>query len=155
SVKLWRDGAEAAAVRLGARVNDVALTRDGRRIAAALGDGTVRILDVASATEERRLAGHVQGVEAVAFAPDGTRAASGGGDRVVRLWDLEVPATRRPQPGHAPQITGIAVTADGRIVSTAADRSLLVWDAKTGAQAHNRLLAAPATIRHLEATGGS
>jgi hypothetical protein len=65
----------------------VAFAPDGRRLASAGNDGTVRIWDTATGRETATLRGHQGNVMSVAFAPDGRRLASAGYDRTVRIWD--------------------------------------------------------------------
>jgi WD40 repeat protein len=72
-----------------AEVNACAFSPDGRSIASAGYDRTVRIWDGASGEKTRCLSGHDDPVDCVAFGPGGRWVASGGRDRTVRLWDVE------------------------------------------------------------------
>ena len=69
-------------------VHDLALSADGRRLLTAVLDDVVRLWDVESGKELRRLYGHKGDVFAVSFSPDARYALSGGEDRTRRLWRL-------------------------------------------------------------------
>jgi WD40 repeat protein len=61
-------------------------TRDGKVLASASTDRTVKLWDAATARELATLKGHRSWVSAVAFSPDGKVLASAGADSTLRLW---------------------------------------------------------------------
>ena len=74
-------------------VRAAALSDDGKQLATAEDDGTVRIwrVDVQPPTEYLELRGHQGPVTAASFSPDGKFIATGGSDTTTRLWQLDRP----------------------------------------------------------------
>jgi WD40 repeat protein len=64
------DGLLAPLVGHNAKVNLVTFSPDGRLLASASGDGTIRIWDVAARQTRYVLSGHLDGVSQMAFTPD-------------------------------------------------------------------------------------
>jgi WD40 repeat protein len=65
----------------------VCFSPDGKRLASASLDETVRVWDMAADPEARILKGHMDLVNGVAFSPDGTRLAGSAGEKTVYVWD--------------------------------------------------------------------
>jgi WD40 repeat protein len=80
-------GAEIRRWRVG-RTRDMALSRDGKILATAVGDG-ISLWDPSSGAKLAQLPGHASWVSALAFAPQGDLLASGGDDTTILVWDVQ------------------------------------------------------------------
>jgi hypothetical protein len=89
-VLLWLAGLGSEPVQLqghASAVTSLSFAPDGRRLASASLDGSVRLWDVRNPDQKPiELLGHSGWVWAVAFLADGETLVSGGADRSVRVW---------------------------------------------------------------------
>jgi WD40 repeat protein len=81
-----------------------AFSPDGRLLATASSDATIKLWEVASGRELGTLRGHLTGVSAVAIAPDGRTLVSIEPQQGLRFWDLptqrEVAVVPMPAAGE-------------------------------------------------------
>ena len=108
---------------------------DGKRLAAAGKDGTVRIWDLSHSPPRSPLIlrGHEGEVLCVSFHPGGRLIASGGADRYVRIWDAATGLERTSFRAAASRVNAIAFSPDGKLLATGSlDGPVGLWDAATG-----------------------
>ena len=67
---------------------ELAVSPDGRTLAAGTWLGLIELRNAATGTLRATLPGHVRMVTGLSFSPDGHRLASSGNDGAVQLWDV-------------------------------------------------------------------
>ena len=115
------------------RISSVRFSPDGKTLASAGNDNTIRIWDVAGAQPlGPALLGHTDNVLSIAFSPDGRTLASAGSDRTILLWDLTGdPSLTARLTGHTASVRSLAFSPDGQTLASSGSRSILLWDMAT------------------------
>ena len=132
-MRLW-DATTGAQVRSYGGHQDaiyaVAASPDGRLLASAGADGSIKLWDAATGQVVISPAGHDAAVLSIAFSPDGRYLASAGGDRAVAVWDVASGSRRMVFRGHAAEISSVSFDPEGRrLLSFSPPRGAAkVWD---------------------------
>jgi WD40 repeat protein len=116
-------------------ITDLAFSGDGK-LAAAINNGNVRLLDVsrdALVIRSTLLHAHVRSTLSVAFAPDNSTLATGGWDDQIVLWNVRDP--KRPDrlrgspPPQPNTINDLAFSHDGRLLAAGiGNGDTVLWD---------------------------
>jgi hypothetical protein len=132
------EGRKPRAFEAGARgVAGVAFDRAGDTLAAACGDGKLRLWRVADGKLLHALAGHEGSVNCLCCSPDGRHLASGGADGVIVLWDLRTGEQVKRLLGHEQAVSAIAYHPNGRLLASATfdiddPGEVWLWDVASG-----------------------
>jgi WD40 repeat protein/serine/threonine protein kinase/tetratricopeptide (TPR) repeat protein len=113
-------------------VRCVAVSPDGRSLAAGCGSGFLGVWDTADWRLRviQRSASHVL---SVSFSPDGRHLASAGTDRLIKIWNVASGQVVRMLVGHSYMISSVAFSPDGKtLASGSEDNSIKLWDPATG-----------------------
>jgi WD40 repeat protein len=121
--------------------NAVAVSSDGKYVAAGGMDKSVKVWKLDSGELVHEIEGSQGIIRAIAFQPHGPLLATGGDEPVVRIWDASTGERRKVLRGVRPTVTSITFSPDGRFVAgcsfaqTGAKGWLgdvIVWDVESG-----------------------
>jgi WD40 repeat protein len=117
----------------------LALSRDGKKLAAGGCDRLVRVWDLgpgaAHAKLEQSFENHADWVYAVTFSPDGTRLLTASRDKTAKVWDLTAKESTLTFPEHQNIVYDVVAGADGKeAFSVGEDRQVRVWSTTDGKQ---------------------
>ena len=115
-------------------VQCLALSADGKKLAAAGCDRTVNVWDISGGygktQPEQSVENHADWVFGIAFSPDGKYLLTCSRDKTAKVWDLNAKESVMTYPDHQGTVTGVAFKPDGKTAfSAGADNALRSWSA--------------------------
>ena len=114
-------------------VNGVSFSRNGKMLASASDDHTVKLWDTSTGTEIKTLIGHTNWVWGVSFSPDSKMLASASKDKTVKLWDISTGKEIKTLTGHTNEVNRNSFSPDGKILASASkDKTVKLWNTSTG-----------------------
>jgi WD40 repeat protein/formylglycine-generating enzyme required for sulfatase activity len=116
-------------------IMSLAFSPDGKTLASASDDRTIKLWVVATGKNTATLGGHTDHVLSVAFSPDGKTLASGSQDETIKLWEIATGNNIATFMGHKRGVASVVFSPDGRtLVSGSWDKSIKFWDVTAGHQ---------------------
>jgi WD40 repeat protein/serine/threonine protein kinase len=130
--------------RHGEQIRTMAFSPDGKRLATASQDLTVRVwawdpTRLGQPQEpELSLPARVVGFGSrVAFSPDGRRLVGAGEGHTVKIWDAKTGQELQALSGHTGDVFNVAFSRDGRWLATAGeDTTVRLWDTASWSLRH-------------------
>jgi uncharacterized protein (TIGR03067 family) len=135
-IKVWDLGSGKALLTLHGhqnRINGVAFSSDGSRLASASRDRVVIVWNAETGDKVFTLQGHIGDVHCVAFSPEGKYVVSGG-SLAFKIWDAVTGKEAMPLKGAPGDVTSVAFTSDGHRLFTGGS-CVKVWDMTSRAEA--------------------
>ena len=112
----------------------LAFSPDGKLVASASQDETIKLWDVGTGKVLRALKDEGR---ALAFFPDGKTLIAGvgnedKGDEIMHLWDVETGERKAVWKGPTALFEALVFSPDGKLLATAdMDKTVRIWDAQT------------------------
>ncbi|KAI8927399.1 hypothetical protein BC831DRAFT_510942 [Entophlyctis helioformis] len=109
-------------------VNHLSFSPDGRLLASASFDKSVKLWEANSGKFITTLRGHVGPVYQVCWSSDSRQVLSGSRDSTLKVWDLKTKKMKMELPGHADEVFSVDWSPGGdRVASGGKDRILKIW----------------------------
>lgn len=115
-------------------IDQVVVAPNGRWLASAGADRTIKIWDWSTGRLLRTLTGHESAVKSIAVLPDGKRLISAGLQPTdpIRIWDVETGRTITSWQGAASTQPTRLLAISGRVLLAASDTTVSTWDFENG-----------------------
>lgn len=109
-------------------VNQVLFSPDGRLIASASFDKSVKLWDGHTGRFLTTLRGHISAVYQIAWSSDSRLLCSGSSDSTLKVWDVKNKKLHTDLPGHSDEVFAVDWSPDGeRVASGGRDKLLKIW----------------------------
>lgn len=125
----------SACSHLGA-IEAIAYSPDGKIVASASADKTIKIWNIYNGECKTTLAMHEASVLCLAISPDGQFLASGSADNTIGIWSLS--GNRRERLKSDCEVRAIAISPDSKVLASGgASGEVTLWDLQSGSAIAN------------------
>ncbi|WP_414541409.1 WD40 repeat domain-containing protein [Nostoc sp. CCY0012] len=109
-------------------VRYVAFSRDGKTLASASWDQSIKIWDLQTGKLLHTLLGHTSRVVTLSMGLDGQTLLSGSIDNMIKMWDMQTGNLLQTLSGHNDWVLALATNPTQKIlVSSSKDKTIRIW----------------------------
>ncbi|WP_427157181.1 eIF2A-related protein [Aliinostoc sp. HNIBRCY26] len=114
-------------------IQTVRISQNGKLLATASADKTIKIWDIQTQKLLQTLKGHQDRVTSISFSPDNQTIVSGSADKTIKIWQLSNGHLLRTITGHHDVVNTVNFSPDGQILATGSDdKTIKLWQVTDG-----------------------
>ena len=116
-------------------VANLTVTRDGKTLVVAGGDGKIRFIDINTGEVRRTLLAHTNVVYKTIFTSNEKLMATSSRDRTAKIWDVGSGQELRQLAGFRCSVKAVAFSPNEQLIAASGNDGMLkLWDVKTGTE---------------------
>jgi WD40 repeat protein len=106
----------------------VAFAPNGKQLAAAAADGSVRVFDIPSGTERLKINNHADWVTDIRFSPDSKLIATASRDKTAKVFNPQSGQLLATYSRHKLPVRAVTFATDGKSIISAAGLQIHIWN---------------------------
>ncbi len=108
----------------------VAFSPDGKTLASASGDETIKLWNITNGSLKATLLGHTDSVTSITFSPNGQLLVSSSYGKTIKVWDLQTEKVIHTLTNNT-EIYSVVFSPNGKILASSGRDSVQLWDVAT------------------------